>query len=205
MNSLEISGKSVEEAIELALSELKTERSQVEITILSEPTKGFLGLGGKSATVLVTKKRDPEATAKTFIREISASMGILMDIETKLSDNHLYVDLKGEKMGVLIGKRGQTLDSLQYLLNLVVNKGDAQYLSVTLDTENYRKRRKETLETLAFSLARKVKATKKEIVLEPMNPYERRVIHSALQNDRNISTHSEGKEPFRNVVISPKK
>ena len=101
MNSLEISGKSVEEAIELALAELRAERSQVEITILSEPTKGFLGLGGKSATVLVTKKRDPEAVAKTFIREISASMGMLIDIETKLSDDHLYVDLKGDKMGVL--------------------------------------------------------------------------------------------------------
>ena len=205
MDSLERSGKSIEEAIELALTELRAERSQVEITILSEPTKGFLGLGGKSATVLVTKKRDPEATAKTFIREISASMGMLIDVETKLADNHLYVNLKGDKMGVLIGKRGQTLDSLQYLLNLVVNKGDAQYLSVTLDTENYRKRRKETLETLAFSLARKVKATKKDIVLEPMNPYERRVIHSALQNDKHVSTHSEGKEPYRNVVISLKK
>ena len=205
MDCLERSGKSVEEAIELALTELGAERSQVEITVLSEPTKGFLGIGGKSATVLVTKKRDPQTAAKAFMREISAAMGMLIDVETKLSDNHLYVDLKGDKMGVLIGKRGQTLDSLQYLLTLVVNKGDAQYLSVTLDTENYRKRRKETLETLAFSLARKVKATKKEIVLEPMNPYERRVIHSALQNDRNISTHSEGNEPYRNVVISLKK
>jgi len=204
MDSVERSGKSVEEAIEIALRDLSSDREQVEITVLSEPTKGFLGLGGKAATVLVTKKRDPESAAKAFMREISAAMGMFIEVETKLTDNHLYVDLKGEKMGVLIGKRGQTLDSLQYLLNLVVNKGDAQYLSVTLDTENYRKRRRETLETLAFSLARKVKATKKEIVLEPMNPYERRVIHSVLQNDRSISTHSEGKEPFRNVVISPK-
>lgn len=205
MDSLERSGKTVDEAIELALAEMGVSKSQVEITVLNNPTKGILGLGGKSARVLVVKRNDPQAVAKTFLREISTSMGMIIEVETKLTDNQLYVDIKGDKMGILIGKRGQTLDSLQYLLNLIVNKGDAPYLSVTLDTESYRKRRKETLESLAFSLARKVKMTKKDIVLEPMNPYERRIIHSVLQNDKYITTHSEGKEPYRNVVISPKR
>ena len=118
-----------------------------------------------------------------------------------MQDKHLLVDLTGDDMGILIGKRGQTLDALQYLVNLVVNKNSASYISVMLDTENYRQRRKETLETLAFNLAKKVKHTRKNVVLEPMNPYERRIIHSALQNDRYVTTFSEGEEPFRNVVI----
>ena len=131
-------------------------------------------------------------------------MGLIIKIETKMQDKHLLVDLTGDDMGILIGKRGQTLDALQYLVNLVVNKNSASYISVMLDTENYRQRRKETLETLAFNLAKKVKHTRKNVVLEPMNPYERRIIHSTLQNDRYVTTFSEGKEPFRNVVIALK-
>ena len=116
----------------------------------------------------------------------------------------LDIELAGEEMGVLIGKRGQTLDSLQYLVSLVVNKYSDEYIRVKIDTENYRERRKETLENLAKNIAYKVKRTRKTVSLEPMNPYERRVIHSALQNDRYVTTHSEGEEPYRRVVVTLK-
>ena len=120
-------------------------------------------------------------------------------------DNSLSIDLAGDDMGILIGKRGQTLDSLQYLVSLVVNKGHEEYIRVKVDTENYRQRRKETLENLAKNIAFKVKRTKRPVSLEPMNPYERRIIHSALQNDKYVTTHSEGEEPFRRVVVTLKK
>lgn len=115
------------------------------------------------------------------------------------------MDLSGDEMGVLIGKRGQTLDSLQYLISLVVNKGTTEYIRVKVDTENYRQRRRETLENLAKNIAYKVKRTRRPVSLEPMNPYERRIIHSALQNDKYVTTHSEGDEPFRRVVVTPKR
>ena len=125
-----------------------------------------------------------------------------VNIDAKQEGNEINIELSGDDMGVLIGKRGQTLDSLQYLTSLVVNKGTSEYIRVKVDTEDYRKRRKETLENLAKNLAYKVKRTKKPVSLEPMNPYERRVIHSALQNDKYVSTHSEGEEPYRKVVIT---
>ena len=152
----------------------------------------------------VKKKFDPERTAKNFLKEMFIAMGLIVNVETKLKDRQLEIKISGDDMGIIIGKRGQTLDAVQYLVNLVVNKGTAPYISVTLDTENYRERRKETLETLAFNLAKKVKHTGKNVVLEPMNPYERRIIHSALQNDRYVTTYSEGDEPYRNVVITLK-
>ena len=127
-------------------------------------------------------------------------------MESELVDNkQLKINIRGSEMGVIIGKRGQTLDSLQYLTNLVINKGESPYISVTLDTESYRERRKETLESLAFNLAKKAKHLRKNVILEPMNPYERRIIHSTLQNDRFVTTYSEGTERHRYVVISPKK
>lgn len=126
-----------------------------------------------------------------------------MDI--KLTEkNALSIELKSEDIGVIIGKRGQTLDSLQYLTNLVINKGEYAYMSVNIDTADYRERRKQTLEQLAINLAKKAKKTRRSVNLEPMNPYERRIIHGALQNDPTIRTYSEGDEPFRYVVISPK-
>ena len=205
MDSIEKSGKTVEEAIEEALVILSCTRDQVDVEIIEQGSKGFLGLGSKLAKVLVTKKNNPEKKAKEFLKEVTMLMGLSVDIETELDDEkHLNMDLKGNSLGVLIGKRGQTLDSLQYLINLVVNKGDAPYVSVTLDTENYRQKRKETLENLAFNLAKKAKSSRRNVILEPMNPYERRIIHAALQNDRFVTTYSQGEEPYRNVVISPK-
>ena len=132
-------------------------------------------------------------------------MNMQVNIDAKQEGNEINIELSGDDMGVLIGKRGQTLDSLQYLTSLVVNKGTSEYIRVKVDTEDYRKRRKETLENLAKNLAYKVKRTKKPVSLEPMNPYERRVIHSALQNDKYVSTHSEGEEPYRKVVIAKNK
>ena len=147
-----------------------------------------------------------EKDAKEFLEKMFAAMDSEVCIKTSFDkDDNLNIELSGKDMGVLIGKRGQTLDSIQYLTSLVVNKGNAGYVRVKVDTENYRARRKETLENLAKNIAFKVKRTKKPVFLEPMNPYERRVIHSALQNDPLVSTHSEGEEPYRKVVVTLKK
>ena len=147
-------------------------------------------------------KVEPAADPKEFLSNVFKAMDMEVNIDVKQEGNEIDIELSGDDMGVLIGKRGQTLDSLQYLTSLVVNKGTSEYIRVKVDTEDYRKRRKETLENLAKNLAYKVKRTKKPVSLEPMNPYERRVIHSALQNDKYVSTHSEGEEPYRKVVIT---
>jgi len=197
--------KTVDEAVLEALKELNISMDEADITVIDEGSKGFLGMfGGKNAVVKVKRKHDPERIAKDFLREIFLAMGVIVKVETTLKEKQLLIELKGDDMGVLIGKRGQTLDSLQYLVNLVVNKGNAPYLSITIDTENYRQRRKDTLESLAYNLAKKVKQTGKKVVLEPMNPYERRIIHSSLQNNKYVTTYSEGEEPYRNVVIALK-
>ena len=205
MDAIQKTGKTVDEAVALALGELGITKDEAEIEVIEEGSRGFLGMfGAKDAVVKVKKKFDPERTAKNFLKEMFIAMGLIVNVETKLKDRQLEIKISGDDMGIIIGKRGQTLDAVQYLVNLVVNKGTAPYISVTLDTENYRERRKETLETLAFNLAKKVKHTGKNVVLEPMNPYERRIIHSALQNDRYVTTYSEGDEPYRNVVITLK-
>ena len=205
MDAIQKTGKTVDEAVALALGELGITKDEAEIEVIEEGSRGFLGMfGAKDAVVKVKKKFDPERTAKNFLKEMFIAMGLIVHVETKLKDRQLEIKISGDDMGIIIGKRGQTLDAVQYLVNLVVNKGTAPYISVTLDTENYRERRKETLETLAFNLAKKVKHTGKNVVLEPMNPYERRIIHSALQNDRYVTTYSEGDEPYRNVVITLK-
>lgn len=162
-----------------------------------------------SAAVEVEKTVDidVEAVSKKFLADVFAAMGIAVEISATYNDpqKSLEVELSGDEMGVLIGKRGQTLDSLQYLISLVVNKGTGEYIRVKVDTENYRQRRRETLENLAKNIAYKVKRTRRPVSLEPMNPYERRIIHSALQNDKYVTTHSEGDEPFRRVVVTPKR
>ena len=144
--------------------------------------------------------------AKKFLTDVFSAMGMSVNVATSynFNDGNLNIELSGDDMGVLIGKRGQTLDSLQYLSSLVVNKGTAEYIRVKVDTEDYRSRRRETLENLAKNIAYKVKRTRRSVSLEPMNPYERRIIHSALQNDQYVSTHSEGDEPYRRVVVTLK-
>ena len=156
----------------------------------------------------VREKADPAvatARAEQFLSSVFDAMDMKVDINTSFEDDTLSIDLAGDDMGVLIGKRGQTLDSIQYLTSLVVNKGKASYVRVKVDTEDYRERRKATLENLAKNIAFKVKKTRKPVYLEPMNPYERRIIHSALQNDPYVTTHSEGEEPLRRVVVTLKK
>ena len=172
-----------------------------------EGSSGFLGFNAKPAKSLARVKETLEDKAKAFLEDVFAAMHMTVLVEISYDENEktMDIDLKGDDMGVLIGKRGQTLDSLQYLVSLVVNRDTDDYIRVKVDTEDYRKRRKETLENLAKNIAYKVKRTRRSVSLEPMNPYERRIIHSALQNDKFVTTHSEGDEPYRHVVVTLKK
>jgi len=202
MKFVEKVDRTVAEAISSALSELKTTRDNVDIEILEEPSKGLFGLfGSKPAKVRVTLKENIEEKAVKFLRDVINSMGIDASFNTKLLDNNLHIDIIGKDSAILIGRRGQTLDSLQYLVSLVVNNNKEEYIRVILDTENYRKKREQTLVRLANKLAYKVKKYKKDVKLEPMNPYERRIIHSALQRDPDVGTRSEGEEPNRRIVV----
>jgi spoIIIJ-associated protein len=274
-------GKDVDEAVRLALIDLKLTEDQVNVIVLEEPTKGFFGLGSKLAKVRVEKKpeliekelkekerereikegkgkkpepsfkkdkphapkREPEykperreskeeklkqddevpiessftirekpadlvemkdSVAGSFLKEITEKMGLNLNIKVMGNDSCIYVDMQGRDSGTIIGKRGQTLDSIQYLTSLVVNKGKDKYLRVVVDAENYREKREKTLEQLANRLADKVIKTRKSVRLEPMNPYERKVIHATLQSNRRVTTRSEGEEPYRRVIIELK-
>lgn len=207
MEFIEVTAKTVDDAITEALVQLGTTSDQIEYEVIEKGSSGFLGFNSKPAKIKVRKKYTIEDHIKIFLDQVFEAMNMKVEIVIQKSDeeNVYDVDLKGDEMGVLIGKRGQTLDSLQYLTNLAINKHAENYVKVKLDTEDYRKRRKETLENLAKNIAYKVKRTKKPVSLEPMNPFERRVIHSALQNDRYVVTHSEGDEPYRHVVITLKR
>lgn len=203
----EFTAKTVDEAITNAMLDMGTTIENLEIEVLEKETSGFLGMFGKPARIKVGLKLSKENSAKKFLNDVFGAMGIKANIEVSFDKENGCIDInvEGDEMGVLIGKRGQTLDSLQYLVSLVVNKNSENYIKVKLDTENYRARRKETLENLAKNIAYKVKRTRKPVSLEPMNPYERRIIHSALQNDKYVETYSEGEEPYRKVVINIKK
>ena len=265
MDYIQVSAKTVEDAVLEAAMKLATTRDHLEYEVIEKGSAGFLGFGAKNAVIKARaltdeeieiteveaepvkevkqevkkeiKKEEPvkaapkaepvekaetveaveapakkvvapgkEISAEDFLKDVFKAMNMVVDIKVTKNEeeNTLDIELSGEEMGVLIGKRGQTLDSLQYLVSLVVNKYSDEYIRVKIDTENYRERRKETLENLARNIAYKVKRTRKTVSLEPMNPYERRVIHSALQNDRYVTTHSEGEEPYRRVVVTLK-
>ena len=265
MDYIQVSAKTVEDAVLEAAMKLATTRDHLEYEVIEKGSAGFLGFGAKNAVIKARaltdeeieitevkaepvkevkqevkkeiKKEEPvkaapkaepvekaetvevveapakkvvvpgkEISAEDFLKDVFKAMNMVVDIKVTKNEeeNTLDIELSGEEMGVLIGKRGQTLDSLQYLVSLVVNKYSEEYIRVKIDTENYRERRKETLENLARNIAYKVKRTRKTVSLEPMNPYERRVIHSALQNDRYVTTHSEGEEPYRRVVVTLK-
>ncbi|MDD3279807.1 MAG: protein jag [Lachnospiraceae bacterium] len=289
MDFIEVSAKTVNDAITKACIELEASSDKLEVQVISEGSSGFLGFGSKPAVIKVRRKEEPEesfeinteevkmekapyaakeagqnrqhknvkaeekaesaeaakevetvnesqsenaaekleeyaqrkpvsekteeeivsikASAQQFLDSVFHAMELPVDITMnyRKDNGSLDIDFQGEDMGILIGKRGQTLDSLQYLTSLVVNRDQEEYVRVKLDTENYRKRRKETLENLAKNIAYKVRKTHKAVSLEPMNPFERRIIHSSLQNNKWVETFSEGKEPYRHVVISPKK
>lgn len=251
-------GTDIEEAVKLALIDLKLSRDEVEVIVLEQPSKGFFGIGSKLAKVRVVpkkeeiipepepvvevvkeavsaekkkehkkndnrKKRDKkrkekrtpiipkepeenmvvleEHAALDFLKDITEKMGLQLNITAKAGEESLYVDINGKDSGTVIGKRGQTLDAIQYLTSLVVNKDEDKYTRVVVDAENYREKRERTLEQLANRLADKVVRTKKSVRLEPMNPYERKVIHATLQGNPNVTTKSEGEEPYRRVII----
>ena len=207
MEYMEVSAKTVNDAITEACQKLLVTSDKLDYIVIEEGSSGFLGIGSKPAIIKAKVKSSVKDKAKDFLDSVFEAMNLIVAVHIKYDelDNYMDIDLSGDEMGVLIGKRGQTLDSLQYLVSLVVNKDSEDYIRVKLDTENYRERRKETLEHLAKNIAYKVKRTKKSVSLEPMNPYERRVIHSTLQNDKYVCTKSEGEEPFRHVVIMLKK
>lgn len=242
-------GTSVEEAVKLALVDLKANIEDVEVEIIEEPSKGFFGIGSKLAKVKVAhkekteeKKIEPAGIVKkfeesikgtvketvkeitkeilkekpdnlsgvyeheglNFLRDIIKNMDLKLEVKAQGNEDFLFFEIFGEDTGTIIGKRGQTLDSIQYLTSLVVNKGKDKYIKVVIDAENYRAKREKTLSQLAERLADKVVKSRRPMKLEPMNPYERKVIHSSLQNHPKVSTRSEGEEPYRRVVIELK-
>ena len=207
MEYIEISAKSLDEAITEACQKLSVTSDKLDYIVVEEGSAGFLGLGQKPFVIKVKEKDTLDEGAKKFLDDIFACMDMEVSISVRMDkeNNTLEVDLAGDEMGILIGKRGQTLDALQYLTSIVVNRDKVEYVRVKVDTENYRKRRKDTLENLAKNIATKVKRNRRNVTLEPMNPYERRIIHSYLQADSDITTYSVGEEPARKVVVSYKK
>ncbi len=210
MEFIEVSAKTVNDAITEACQKLGVTSDKLEYEVVEEGSTGFLGLGAKPAVIKAAVKVEELSTedkAKAFLKDVFEAMKltVVVDVKYDETEKNMDIDLSGDEMGVLIGKRGQTLDSLQYLVSLVVNKDSEDYIRVKVDTENYRQRRKDTLENLAKNIAYKVKRTRRSVSLEPMNPYERRIIHSALQNDKYVTTHSEGEEPYRKVVVTLKR
>lgn len=207
MEFMEFTGKTEEDALTEAKIALGATTDEIEYEVIEKGSSGFLGIGSKPAVIKARKKGSIDDVAKTFLNDVFKAMKMEVEVIINVDDTNRLIDieLKGDNMGLLIGKRGQTLDSLQQLTNLAVNKKSDSYYRVKLDTEDYRKRRRDTLENLAKNIAYKVKRTKRPVSLEPMNPFERRVIHSTLQNDRYVTTHSEGEEPYRHVVVALKK
>lgn len=206
MKSVVKVSKTVEEALAEALRELEVDdEDKVEIEIIEEPSKGLFGLiGTKEAKIRVTLKYDPIGMAKEFLSEVLTSMGINADLDMKLEGDVLHidvVDIASSDLGIIIGKRGNTLDAIQYLTSLAINKFGEKYIKVSLDSEGYRKKREESLIKLAKKMADKASYSRKPVKLEPMNPFERRIIHSALQNYNGVTTYSEGDDPYRRVVI----
>ncbi|GAA0064788.1 protein jag [Clostridium sporogenes] len=207
MKVIEMTGKTIEEAINHGLKELNTSKDKVEIKVIDEGSKGFLNfIGTRPARIEMKLKKDYEKEVRDFLESILKSMNVEANINIKEKKDVIKIDLSGSDMGIIIGYRGETLDSLQYLVSLVINKDQScDYKRVILDTENYRDKREETLKKLARRLGHKVRETGRPVKLEPMNPYERRIIHSELQNNNYVETYSEGEEPFRKVVINLRK
>lgn len=203
---VEKTGKTVKEAIDSALEELNADESSVEVEVLEEGSKGILGfLGNKMAKVRVTLKEQRRDIAREFLEDVFEKMDVEAEMDIEEDEESLLIRINGRDSGIIIGRRGETLDALQYLTSLVVNKDKENYKRVTIDIENYRQKREETLVKLANRLASKVTKYKKSITLEPMNPYERKIIHSTLQNNKYIETYSVGEEPNRKVVITLRK
>ncbi len=207
MDFIEFQAKTVEDAITEACQKLSVTSDRLEYEVVEEGSTGFLGLHAKNAVIKARIKDSVQDRVSTFLYDVFNAMNLTANVIVKYDEDtrEMDIEIEGDDMSVLIGKRGATLDSLQYLASLVANKGTEEYIRVKVDTENYRERRKKTLENLAKNMAFKVKRSRRSLSLEPMNPYERRIIHSALQDDKFVTTHSEGDEPYRHVVITLKK
>lgn len=201
---VEKSAKTVQEAIDSALEELGADIDDVEVEVLEEGNKGIFGIRSKSAKVRVTLKRSRSDEAVQFLEDILSKMNVDVNIDKFEDEDSIQLKITGKDSGIIIGRRGETLDALQYLTSLVVNKQTDDYKRVILDIENYRQKREETLAKLAERLAERVIKYRKNVTLEPMNPYERRIIHSTLQSNEMVETHSIGEEPNRKVVITLK-
>ena len=204
MDAIERLAKTVEEATREALEKLNATADNVIVTVLDEGSRGVFGIGARPARVRVERKPDPTQEALNFVTKACELMGLSVVLESTERERYLNINIKGENMGILIGKRGQTLDALQYITNLCVGRHGKLAKNIVIDTENYRKRRRETLESLARTMSRRVRDTRQQIKLEPMSRFERHIIHTILQNDRNVRTFSEGNEPFRYVIVANK-
>jgi len=204
LKKTEKTAKSVSEATKLALDELGVSADEAIVTVLDEGTKGFLGIGSKEAKVSAELKEPATKAARVFLDDVFKAMALDVDIDARAEGGALNIALSGEHMGIVIGKRGDTLDSLQYLTSLIVNHESDDYIKVTIDTENYRAKREQALVALSARLADKVAKSGRKYTLEPMNPYERRIIHANLQANEAVTTFSVGEEPYRKVVIAPK-
>lgn len=206
MREVTKSAKTIGEAVETGLKELGLDKDEVEIDVVEEPSKGLFGLlGTKEARVRIKEVVVPEKRADRLLQQIFTQMKLDVELETIEKDGHLKINISGPDLGILIGRRGETLDALQYYINLAANKDALKRIRFILDVEGYRRRREETLCKLALRMANKAKQKGRDIVLEPMGPHERRVIHTALQNHRDVFTYSEGEEPYRKIIIAPKK
>ncbi|WP_067727766.1 RNA-binding cell elongation regulator Jag/EloR [Oceanobacillus damuensis] len=204
MREITASGQTVEEAVQSALEQLNTTKDQVEIDVIDEGKRGVFGIfGSKRAIVKVTMKKDPVKETEKFIKEVTSNMNLSVELTTTVEGKHVTYEMDGENIAIIIGKRGQTLNALQYLVHLAINKDSEDYYTVTLDAEGYRARRKETLESLAHKMADKAKRMNKKVALEPMPAFERKIIHSELQKKGDVSTYSDGLEPHRHIVIKP--
>lgn len=204
--SVEKTGKNIEEAVSFALKDLGLTEDDVSIEVLEEGSKAVFKLfGGKDAKVRVTVNETPALVASNFIKNVLDKMDVVASVSVQEDEDIVKVDISGDNVGLLIGRRGETLDSLQYLTNIVSNKGDTEYKKIVIDIEGYRNKREETLVKLASRIASKVVKTRRNITLEPMNPYERRIIHASLQDNKLIETYSVGEDPDRKVVIKFKR
>lgn len=205
MKRVVATAKTIEEAVEKALKELKVSRDRATVQVLEEPSKGLFGLiGAREAKVEVEVTFDPIEHGRSFLQEVLQTMNVEAQVRTEQNDDGVLFNIQGSNLGVIIGRRGQTLDALQYLVNVVANRHAEKHVRLTLDAENYRLRRKETLEQLADRIAKKAVQMNKHVRLEPMSASERKVIHSFLQNRTNVATFSEGEEPHRYIVVAPK-
>ncbi|RYG73387.1 protein jag [Lentibacillus lipolyticus] len=204
MREITASGQTVEEAVQSALEQLDTTRDQVEVDIVDEGKRGILGIfGSKQAIVNVSMAADPVEDVRQYLQQIAENMGIQMEITANVTGNQVIYDMDGDNIAMMIGKRGQTLNALQYLAHLAINKDRKVHYVVTVDAQGYRARRKGTLESLADKMANKAIQTDKEVILEPMPAFERKIVHHALQDNEQVTTASEGLEPNRHIVIRP--